>query len=375
MNVPFVDLERLHAPIAAKLDAAIAGVARRGDFILGAAVERFEGEFAAYVGAGEGIGVGSGTAALTLATRALGVGPGDEVIVPAHTFVASALGPLHAGATPVFCDVDPDSGLIDVDSAATLIGQRTAAIVAVHLYGQACDMDAIGELASRHGLAVIEDAAHAHGAAWHGRRCGSLGDVACFSFYPSKNLGAFGDGGIVTTSDPTLAERVRGLRHLGQLRKGEHTLAGYNERLDTIQAAVLAVKLPRLDAANDSRRAAAARYAERLPAGVGRLTSREGSDDVHHLYPIRIADPAAVAAALGERGIGTGLHYTPAVHHQPPFLADGHEAPSLPTAEAWAAEELSLPMFAGIRENEVDAVCAALAEVGEPALAPAGGGA
>ncbi len=362
-TVPFVDLGRLHGPLRAELDAAFAGVVDRGDFILGSAVAEFERDFAAYVGAGEGIGVGSGTAALQIATEALGIGAGDEVIVPAHTYIASALGPLDAGAAPVFCDVEPDSGLIDLDSAAEVVSERTAAIVAVHLYGQSCAMDRVRAFATRHGIAVIEDAAQAHGASWKGTPCGSMGDVAAFSFYPSKNLGAFGDGGMITTSDPGVADRARGLRNLGQIRKGEHVLAGHNERLDTIQAAVLAVKLPGLDRANGSRREAAARYDDGLPAGVRRPPRRSGSDDVHHLFPIRVADPVALQSFLAERGIGTGFHYTPAVHRHPPFLDP--DCPGFGAAEAWAAEEISLPMFAGITPREVDAVCAAIAESGE----------
>ncbi len=372
--VPFVDLARLHDPIAAQLQTAIARVLERGDFVLGRELERFEAAFATAVGCAHCVGVGSGTAALHLATLALELEPGAEVIVPAHTHISSALGPLHAGVTPVFCDVDRDSGLIDLDSAAQVLGPHTAAILAVDLYGQACDAEAVAAFASRHGLALIEDAAQAQGARWGERPCGSLGDVAAFSFYPSKPLGALGDGGAITTDDPALADRARTLRDLGQPpgHKGEHERAGFSDRLDTIQAAVLSVKLEGLEQANDSCRAAAARYREHLPGAAIPLTERPAGHDVHHLFPVRLADRNAAAVALADRRIGTGLHYSPALHRQPPF-AGSRPRTSLGRAERWAAEELSLPMFAGITGDEVDAVCEALADhlgAGERARPP-----
>ncbi len=242
--VPFVGLARQHAALGEQLRAAFERVLCADGFILGGEVEAFEREFAGYCQASECVGVASGTAALALVLIAAGIGPGDEVLVPGHTFIASALAVLHAGATPVFCDVQRDTGLIDPDSAAALVGPRTAAVIAVHLYGQVCDMDSINALAARHGLFVLEDAAQAHGATCDGRRAGSLGNAAAFSFYPSKNLGALGDGGAVCTGDAQLAARVRELRHLGQRGKGEHVVVGYNERLDGLQAAFLRVKLP-----------------------------------------------------------------------------------------------------------------------------------
>lgn len=361
VGVPFVDLDRVHAPIAGELREALARVLERGDFILGAEVDAFEEELAAYLGleSGGAVGVGSGTAALQIAARALGLGPGDEVIVPAHTYVATALGLRHAGAEPILCDVSDATGLIDLDSAERVVGERTAAIAPVHLYGQPCDMDAVGAFAARHGLAVIEDAAQAHGAGWRGRRCGSLGDVACFSFYPAKNLGALGDAGMVTSPDPAVADAARRYRNLGQLRKGEHEVAGYNERLDTIQAAALRVKLRHLEAANEDRRRAAARYREGLPGTVATTPARPGAEEVHHLFPVRVSDRDRLAAGLAERGIGTGVHYSPALHLQPPLAGTSPRVP-LPVAEAWATEELSVPIFAGITDREVDAVIAAV---------------
>ena len=369
--IPFVDLERIHAPLRQELELAIQETLRRGDFILGEAVASFEAEFADYVGVEAAVGVSSGTAALAIAIAAAGIGEGDEVVVPAHTYIASALGVLQAGATPVFCDVDATTGLIDLDSAADVVGPLTAAIMAVHLYGQVCDLDELAAFAENRALAVIEDAAQAHGARWRGRMAGSAGTVSAFSFYPSKNLGAFGDAGMVCTDDPQVASQARRLRNLGQLGKGDHTVAGMNERLDTIQASVLRVKLPHLDSWNRSRREAADLYRERLPETLSPPAVRDGSEDVHHLLPVRSPDRDRLAAALAQRGIATGLHYSPAVHEQPPF-ADAPARTTLSCAESWAATELSLPMFARISPEEVETVSAALGALTEqPAAAAA----
>lgn len=360
-GVPFVDLDRIHAPLRTEFQRAFEETMSRADFTLGESVGRFELAFADYVGAEYAVGINSGTAAVTIAISAAGIGRGDEVIVPAHTYIASALGVMHAGAAPVLCDVDPRNGLIDLESAAATTGPRTAAILPVHLYGQACDMDALEGFAAARGLAVIEDAAQAHGARWGGRRTGSFGRAAAFSFYPSKNLGAFGDAGIVCTSDAALAERARRLGNIGQLSKGDHELAGWNERLHTLQAAVLEVKLPHLDEWNQSRAEAAAIYRELLPEAAASLPARAGSEDVHYLLPVRVDNRDAVAAALSERGIGTGIHFAPAVHRQPPLTSARRPVP-LGRADDWAVEELSLPMFAGIRKDEIEQVCDALEE-------------
>ena len=358
--VPFVDLTRQHAPLFDQIDAAIVATTRRGDFILGAAVDDFEAAFAAYVGVSHAIGVASGTSALAIMLRAAGIGSGDEVIVPAHTFTASALGVIHAGATPVFCDVEEETGLLDLESAARVAGPRTAALMVVHLYGQVCDMDSAAAFAGERGLLLFEDAAQAHGARWGERTAGSFGRAGAFSFYPSKNLGAFGDGGMICTDDDELADLARSWRNLGQRIKGEHLNAGYNERLDTIQAAILACKLPHLDAWNDSRRQVAGWYAEHLPAGCRRLPDRERAFDIHHLYPIRLRDRDEVASALAASGVGTGIHYSPAVHRQPLFTAGEAPRTDLAASEAWAREELSLPMFPYMAESEVEITCAAL---------------
>jgi dTDP-4-amino-4,6-dideoxygalactose transaminase len=351
MNVPFVDLTRQHAPIAAELRDAFDRVVGANGFILGEEVAGFEGEFAAYCDSEHCVGVASGTAALTLMMLAAGIGPGDEVVVPAHTFIASALGVIHAGAKPVFCDVEAGTGLIDPAAADAAIGPRTAAILAVHLYGQVCDMDALAKVADRHGLALFEDAAQAHGATFRGARAGSLGRAAAFSFYPSKNLGALGDGGAVVTGDRELADNVRRLRHLGQLGKGDHDLPGFNERLDGLQAAMLRVKLPHLDNWNATRRERAGTYAEALE-GWHLLEERPESPCIFHLYPVRVPDRERVAAELAARGVATGVHYSPSVPAQPPFAAAGPPE-QFPESLAWARDELSLPMFDALKEEEV----------------------
>ena len=357
-GVPFVALGRQHEPLQDELRAAFERVLATDGYILGEEVVRFEAEFAEYCGTRHCVGVASGTAAIALALIAAGVGPGDEVIVPAHTFIASALGVTHAGATPVFCDVEPGTALIDADSAESVVSERTAAIVAVHLYGQACDMDALGALAERRGLALIEDSAQAHGARWRDRRVGGFGTAACFSFYPSKNLGALGDGGAICTDDDELAGRARALRHLGQRRKGEHEMIGFNERLDGLQAALLRVKLPHLDRWIDGRRAAAAAYREQLPDGLRQLEERPESPCTYHLFPVRTPDRDALAKALSEEGIGTGVHYHPAMHDHPPYR-EQRRAGDCPEATAWAAEELSLPMFETLSADEVARVAEA----------------
>ena len=359
MTVPFVDLRAQHEPLRDAFREAFERVVDTNSFILGEEVERFEADFAAYCGARECAGVASGTAALALALRAEGLRPGDEVIVPAHTFIATALAVLHAGATPVFCDVEEETGLIDFDAAAAVVTERTAAIVPVHLYGQVCDPEAVAAFARRHAVAVVEDAAQAHGASFgeDGVRAGASGFTAAYSFYPSKNLGALGDGGAVCTGNPDVAERVRQLRDLGQRGKGEHVIAGTNERLDGLQAAFLRAKLPHLDAWNAGRRRAAAWYRERLEREVPLLPDRPGS--VYHLFPVRVADRDDVAAHLASAGVATGVHYSPMVPDQPPF-ARGGAGGEFPQAAAWAREELSLPMFETLTREQVERVAEAL---------------
>jgi dTDP-3-amino-3,4,6-trideoxy-alpha-D-glucose transaminase len=369
-SVPFMALERQHAELRHELTAAFERVTRDSAFVLGEEVERFEHEFASACGVGRCVGVASGTAALTLALKAACIGPGDEVIVPAHTFIASALAVLHAGAIPVFCDVEPGTGLLDPAAAAAQVSERTAAVLAVHLYGQACEMDAIRELARRKGLIVIEDAAQAHGACYRGRCVGSLGAVAAFSFYPTKNLGALGDAGAICTSDPEIARRARQLRHLGQRRKNEHTVVGYNERLDGLQAAFMRAKLPHLADFNRARRAAAELYRDGLPH-IRTLDERDHTPSVNHVFPIRVARRDLAREHLARRGIDTAIHYPAAAYRHPAW--DGVLAPprfELPEADAWTREELSLPMFPELREQEIERVVDACADLPLAAFEP-----
>jgi dTDP-4-amino-4,6-dideoxygalactose transaminase len=355
-TIPFADLAHQRDPVADEIAAAMRRVVDASDYILGAELGAFEREFAAYCGVEHAIGVGSGTAALALGLEALGIGRGDEVVVPANTYISSALAVAHAGAEPVFCEVSERTGLIDPAAAAAAAGERTAAVMAVHLYGQACDMGAVGELAAARGLAVIEDAAQAHGARWEGRRVGSFGILGAFSFYPTKNLGGFGDGGMICTDDGAVAAAARRLRNLGQPRKGTHSSTGYNERLDTLQAAVLRVKLPLLEGWNQARREVARRYREAFGDRVACLPVRDWADDVYHLFPVRLAHRDAVAAGLAEAGIETALHYPVPLHLQPPFRRDGAARGDLARAEAWAREELSLPMYPGLAAGGVQRV-------------------
>ena len=362
-TVPFVALERQHAALSDELHAAFDRVARRSAFILGEEVERFESEFAEFCSVRHCVGVASGTAALTIALLAAGIGPGDEVIIPGHTFIASALAVVHAGATVVFCDVEPATGLIDLDAAAAVVGPNTAAILPVHLYGQACDMDAVRALADRHHLLVIEDAAQAHGATYRGQPVGGLGNAAAFSFYPSKNLGALGDGGAICTDDAELAERARCLRNIGQRRKGEHIELGFNERLDGLQAAVLRVKLPHLAAGNRARRRHAALYRDVL-ADELLLAERPETPCVYHLFPILIPDRDETAAALAHAGIATGVHYDRAASDHPLWHGRLRPQADLQAARHWAAHELSLPMFPELQDDEVRRVVSVCASLG-----------
>src|SRR5947209_2789213 len=315
-SIPFADLAAQHTPLSGELQAALDRVLKANAFVLSEEVEAFEGEFAAACGAQNCVGVASGTAALTIILQAAGIGPGDEVIVPAHTFIATALAVRHAGAVPVCADVQRGTGLLDPDAVAAAINPRTAAIMPVHLYGQVCAMDELGSLAAKHSLLMIEDAAQAHGARYRGRAAGSLGSAAGFSFYPSKNLGALGDGGAICTNDFEIADRARRLRDLGRLDDGSHALAGYNERLDGLQAAFLAVKLKHLDEWNEQRRAVASWYRQRLTT-VEVLEERTESPCIYHLFPIRTDDREVLRERLRASGIATGVHYPCALPDQP----------------------------------------------------------
>jgi dTDP-3-amino-3,4,6-trideoxy-alpha-D-glucose transaminase len=361
--VRFVALDRQHAPIEAELCETFARLLGSSAFTLGVEVERFEADFASYCQVSHCVGVSSGTAALSLMLRAYGIGPGDEVIVPGHTFIASALAVAHVGAEPVLCDVDEGTGLIDPEAARAAISPRTAAILAVHLYGQACDMAALHAVAKPQGLLVLEDAAQAHGALYRGRRVGSLGSAAGFSFYPSKNLGALGDGGAICTDDDLLAARLRRLRNLGQRVKGEHVEIGYNERLDGLQAALLRVKLAHLDHWNGRRREHAARYRELLPDDVRIVQERADSPSIFHLFPTLFEDRDSVAAGLKARGVESSVHYAPAVHAHPAWEGQPIRYGELPMADLWASQELSLPMHPDLTTEEIERVAGAVRAV------------
>jgi dTDP-4-amino-4,6-dideoxygalactose transaminase len=365
MQVPFVDLGRQYASVKDEVDTALLETVASSQYILGEAVERFEREFAAYCDVDECVGVASGTAAIQLALEALGVGAGDEVVAPANTFIASILPVLRLGARPVLVDCDPQTATIDVDAAAAAITPRTKALLAVHLYGHPAELDALARVCDAHGVALVEDACQAHGARLRGRRVGGLGRIAAFSFYPAKNLGAYGDGGAVTTNDSELAERVRLLRDLGQRRKYDFAVQGWNERLDTLHAAVLSVKLRRLDGWNDLRRQHADAYREELDgAGLELPDPAPWAEPVWHLYVVRVANGSrdGLREALGARGIATSLHYPRPLHLEPVLASLGYAAGDFPVSESWCERLLSLPMFPELERDEISYVARAIAE-------------
>ena len=357
MNVPFGDSRREVEEIRPEIEAAIRSVLDSGWFILGKNVKRFEKAFAEYCGVQHAVGVGSGTEALHLALVACGVGHGDEVITVVNTAVPTASAISFAGARPVFVDVEPDTLLMNPDLLEKAITPKTKAVVPVHLFGQMADVGKIVEIAHAHGIPVVEDACQAHGAEWHGKRPGQVGDLAAYSFYPSKNLGAYGDGGAVVTNNAELAERVWLLRNYGQKKRYYHSIVGFNSRLDEMQAAILAAKLPHLDAWNQRRRELAQRYLAGLrDAGVVLPVEAPGRKHVYHLFVIRHPQRDALQAHLEARGVKTLIHYPVPVHLQEAYRFLGYSQGSFPVAEQAAGEILSLPMFPQLREEEVDYV-------------------
>jgi len=343
--IPFLDLGAAYRELRTEIDTAIHRVLDSGWYILGPEVEAFEADWAAYCGAGHAVGLANGLDALILALRALAIGPGDEVIVPSNTYIATWLAVSAVGATPVPVEPDPATHNIDPARIAAAITPRTRAIIPVHLYGQPADMDPILEIARAHGLRVVEDAAQAHGARYRGRRIGAHGDIVCWSFYPGKNLGALGDAGAVTTNDAALAERVAVLRNYGSRRKYVNEEAGVNSRLDPVQAAVLRVKLGVLDDWTDRRRAVAAAYAGGLTGGDLILPHvPDWADPVWHLYVVRSPGRDALQARLTEAGIGTLIHYPIPPHMQTAYAGLGMAPDALPLARDLAQEVLSLPM-------------------------------
>jgi dTDP-4-amino-4,6-dideoxygalactose transaminase len=361
--IPLVDLKAQYASIRNEIDAAVLSVLDSAQFVLGEEVAAFEREFASYCGAGETIAVNSGTSALHIALLAAGVGPGDEVITVPFTFIATVSSIVYTGATPVFVDVDPVYLTMDPAAIEARITPRTKVIVPVHLYGQPADMQPILEIADAHGLIVIEDAAQAHGAHYHGLPCGSLGDIAAFSFYPGKNLGAYGEGGAAVTSNPDHARTMRMLRDWGQERKYEHRIKGFNYRMDGIQGAVLRVKLRYLEQWTEARRSHAVRYEHHLHDMPLELPhERAGCRHVYHAYTVRTGVRDVLAEQLRARDIQVGVHYPIPVHLQQAHADLGYGRGDFPNAERAATEVLSLPMFAELTEEHVAEVSAAVKE-------------
>jgi dTDP-4-amino-4,6-dideoxygalactose transaminase len=371
MRVPFLDLQAHHAPLRGEFLAAIGKVIDSGAFAGGPFVATFESEFAAYCGTRHAVGLGNGTDALWLTLLALGVGPGDEVITSPSTFIATAEAISFCGAKPVFVDIDEATYNLDPDLIEAAITPRTKAIIPVHLFGQCADLDPILDLARRRNLPVVEDACQAHGAEYQGRRAGTLGVAGCFSFYPGKNLGAFGEAGAVVTNDETLKNKIAVLRDHGQAKKYFHSCIGWNARMDGIQAAVLSIKLKHLEAANDRRRTHAREY-RALLAGCDPVVlpvETAANRHVYHIFAVRVARRDQVLRSLAEGGISCGIHYPVPLHLQEAYRFLGHARGAFPVAERCADEFLSLPMYPELTAAQVEAVAAALKQTVAPAPA------
>jgi dTDP-4-amino-4,6-dideoxygalactose transaminase len=368
--IPFLDLKAQYLSIKDEIGEAIAAVLESGHFVLGEQVESFEHDFAAYCGARYGVAVNSGTSALHLALLALGVGPGDEVITVPFTFVATVAAIHYTGARTIFVDIDPRSFTMDPHQLEGAITDRTKAIMPVHLYGQPADMTAISEIARRHGVAVIEDACQAHGAEHCGKRVGSLGDLACFSFYPGKNLGAYGEGGIVVTNHEPLARTIRMMRDWGQERKYHHVLKGYNYRLEAIQGAILGVKLRHLEYWTKARRGHARLYDSFLSqSAVEPPKATPHARHVYHVYAVRSRDRDALQSYLQTRGIQTGIHYPIPVHLQKAYADLGYRKGDFPHSERAAAQVLSLPMYPELSTPAIEQVAEAVRSFSATSLA------
>ncbi len=357
-TVPFVDLEAQYRALRIDMDRAIQNVLDRAAFILGPETSEFESSFAEYVGASYAVGVSSGTDALEMALRSCDIGASDEVITVANTYIATCEAITLAGAKVVWVDADPRTYNMDPSQIVKAITPRTKALIPVHLYGQPAEMDAIMSIAHAHRLKVIEDCAQSHGATYRGRKTGTFGDAACFSFYPGKNLGAYGDAGAVVTNDPEIADRVRLLRNHGQKQKYVHLTVGACHRLDNLQAAVLKVKLPHLDHWNQQRRRAARTYDERLTGidGIVIPFCPSHVEAVYHLYVVQVPDRDRVQARLAADGIKTGIHYPIPLHEQPAYSHLGHKPGDFPISHELGPRILSLPMFAEITEEQIDYV-------------------
>lgn len=363
MHIPFVDLKTQYESLKPEMDQAILAVCGRGDYVLGQAVTDFESAFAQYCHAAHAVGVASGLDALILALKAFDIGPGHEVITAVNSFVATSLAIEAVGARPVFVDCDPKTYTMDPAKVEAVITSKTRALMPVHLYGQSADMDPLAALARKHGLKLIEDAAQAHGGEYKGRRCGILGDAGCFSFYPGKNLGAYGDGGAIVTQDDKVAEKIRLLRNYGSKVKYFHQVKGVNSRLDTIQAAVLNVKLPRLDSWNQSRAKSAALYEEKLKGLPVKLpVVAPYASSIFHLYVIQVEERDRVLKELQAAGVQAGIHYPVPLHLMECHQDLGYKARDFPIAEAAAAKILSLPMFPELTSTQIDYVADQLAK-------------
>lgn len=359
--IAFNNLKPLHAQLAEELESATQRVLKSGWYILGPEVEAFERAFAAYHGVAHAVGVANGTDAIELALRAAGIGPGDEVITVAHTAVATVCAVERAGAKPVLVDIEPETYSMSPTAAEAAITSRTRAILPVHLYGHPADLTPLAEIAAKHHLLLIEDCAQAHGALHQNQRVGTVGQLGAFSFYPTKNLGAYGDGGAVITNDAQLATRLRSLRNYGQVSRYEHAERGINSRLDEMQAAILAVKLAHLDEHNNQRRVLASQYTQLLQdTNLVLPSSRSGVAHVYHLYVVRHPGRDGLREALQQRGVGTLIHYPVPVHRQAAYADLGYGAGSLPVTERLAGEVLSLPMYIGLKPADIEQVAAAI---------------
>lgn len=366
MKVPFIDLQSQHKEIVSAVDRAFKALMRRGDFILGQDTRKFEKAFAKFIGSKYALGVNSGTDALFLGLLSLGVGPGDEVIVPAYTYIASAFAVSYTGAKPVFVDIDEKTCNMNPEKLEKVISKQTKAVMPVHLYGQSADMDPIIAIAKKHSLRVIEDAAQAQGTEYHGsrvtghvsRKVGSMGDIGCFSFYPTKNLGAFGDAGMLTTNSEEIFEKLKKLRDYGRKTRYEHVSLGYNSRLDSIQAAILNVKLKKLAQWNNKRRLAAAAYNKLLSneKNIGLFPEAKYGKHIYHIYAVRVKNRDNVLESLKENQVHAAVHYPVPLHLQEVYKNLGYRNGDFPVAEAISKEVLCLPIFPHITKRQIEFV-------------------
>lgn len=365
MNVPFIDFSEQYQTIKDEIDSGLKAVFEKGNFILGEEEKEFEVQFARFCDTKHAVGVNSGTDALYLALGALNISVGDEVIIPTFTFIATALCISYTGAKPVFIDIEEETYNIDPQKLEETITDKTKVIILVHLYGQPANMDEITAIAQKHGITIIEDACQAHGATYNGKKTGSLGEIGCFSFYPTKGLGAFGDGGIVVTNSDEISEKIQMLRDYGRKGRYEHKIKGYNSRLDTVQAVILTAKLKHLDKWNDMRSQQAAYYCQQLKnvPGVIVPTTKENRTHVFQTFAVRVCDRNAICDAMKEKGVSVLIHYPIPIHLQEAYADLGYKKGDFPVSEKIADEILSLPIFPHISKEQIDHVCASLKEL------------